>query len=81
MGKRSYMRCEQVSKSIVAGAVSPELSYSLPHWDFIKAVLIKLALDIQNYLLVFLKRSFCFFFFLLVPDIWDMNAVPVLNPP
>lgn len=56
MVKGSTMKSEQVSKSIVAGAVSSELSFSLTHWDPVKAVLIKLALDIQNDLFVFLKR-------------------------
>lgn len=62
MVKGSNMKSEQVSKSIVAGAVSSELSSSLTHWDPVKAVLIKLALDIQNDLFVFLKRSFYIFF-------------------
>lgn len=53
MGKGSDMRSEQMSKSIIGGAVSSELSSSLTHWDHMKATLIKLALDIQSYLFVF----------------------------
>lgn len=53
MGKGSNMRSEQVSESIVGGAVASELPSSLTPWDHMKAALIKLVLDIQSYLFVF----------------------------
>lgn len=57
MGKgNNIIRSEQVSKRIFAGAVSFELSSSPTHWDHMKAVLIKLALDIDNDLFVSSKR-------------------------